>query len=52
LGQCPKPSPPSALELLRDYKTKGLKARSISGVPSMYDSSEVKVFHQPDGGEG
>ena len=22
------------------------------GVPSMYDSSEVKVFHQPDGGEG
>jgi hypothetical protein len=22
------------------------------GMPSMYDSSEVKVFHQPDGGEG
>ena len=22
------------------------------GVPSMYDSSEVKVFHQPDGEEG
>jgi hypothetical protein len=29
-----------------------LKGPKRVGVPSMYDSSEVKIFHQPDGGEG
>ena len=49
-------SPPSVLptgrELIRNRAGRPVRDAAIIGVPSMYDSSEVKVFHQPDGGEG
>jgi len=34
-------------------KTKpSLTPKAAEGVPSMFDSLEVKVLYQPDGGEG
>jgi integrase/recombinase XerD len=34
------------------YESASRRDAVNSGAPSMYDSSEEKVFHQPDGGEG
>jgi hypothetical protein len=35
-----------------DLSMRGLTPQAPEGVPSMFDSPEVKVLYQPDGGEG
>jgi hypothetical protein len=46
-------SPAKKTRIMHEFLVgEAAKRRNWVGVPSMYDSLEVKVFPQPDGGEG